>query len=64
MASLGFNDDGLIIFITIVGGAKNPKLCQTASASVRWLRAEEALGATALPVFPPEGPVAADVRQV
>jgi hypothetical protein len=58
--------DRLIIFTIIPGGphGTHPKLCQTASASVRWLRAEEALGATALPVFPPEGPMAADVRQV
>ena len=58
--------DRLIIFTIIPGGPHGTptKLCQTASASVRWLRAEEALGATALPVFPPEGPMAADVRQV
>eukprot|EP00435_Cladocopium_sp_Y103_P052521 s374_g16.t1 len=32
---------------------------------LRWLRAEEALGGNtgSLPVFPPEGPMAADVRQ-
>eukprot|EP00438_Fugacium_kawagutii_P012980 Skav230931 [mRNA] locus=scaffold2774:49397:50794:- [translate_table: standard] len=32
-------------------------------AELRWLRAEEALGTSALPMFPPQGPAAADVRQ-
>jgi len=38
-----------------------PGFCNTLP-KCRWLRAEEALGTT-VPVFPPTGPLAADVRQ-
>ena len=48
-----------IIFIELFG--LFPGFCNTLP-KCRWLRAEEALGTT-VPVFPPTGPLAADVRQ-